>query len=180
MLVTDKATQGRYLQRRILQANILECEKRRDIMINLATRTAVLLSALLLSSATLAVGQETKTQIKKAPVTYTSPASGAEMFKLYCAACHGADAKGNGPATPGLKTPPPDLTTLAKRHDGKFPDAYVINVLKHGAAPIHGTADMPVWGPLFGSLAPSNGQDSQEVKLRISNLTRYLESLQVK
>jgi len=102
------------------------------------------------------------------------------MFKLYCAACHGADAKGNGPATPGLKTPPPDLTTLAKRHDGKFPDAYVINVLKHGAAPIHGTADMPVWGPLFGSLAPSNGQDSQEVKLRISNLTRYLESLQVK
>ena len=149
-------------------------------MINPATRSAVLLSALLLSIATLAVGQETKTQIKKAPITYTSPASGAEMFKSYCAACHGADAKGNGPATPGLKTPPPDLTTLAKRHDGKFPDAYVITVLKHGAAPVHGTADMPVWGPLFGSIAPTNGQDSPEAKLRISNLTNYIKSLQEK
>ena len=149
-------------------------------MISPVRRTVVLLSALLLSCATLAMGQETKTQIKKAPITYTSPASGAEMFKSYCAACHGADAKGNGPATPGLKAPAPDLTTLAKRHDGKFPDAYVITVLRHGAAPIHGTADMPIWGPLFGSLAPTNGQDSPEVKVRISNLTHYLESLQSK
>jgi mono/diheme cytochrome c family protein len=145
-------------------------------MINSATRTAVLLSALLLSIATLAVSQETKTRI---PITYTSPASGAEMFKLYCAACHGADAKGNGPSSAGLKAPPPDLTTLAKRHDGKFPGTYVITVLQHGAAPIHGTAEMPIWGPLLGTIA-LNGQDSLEVKMRISNLTRYLESLQVK
>jgi len=149
-------------------------------MINPATRSAVLLTALVLSAATLAASQETKTQIKKAPITYTSPASGGEMFKSYCGACHGADAKGNGPATPGLKTAAPDLTTLAKRHDGKFPDAYVINVLQHGVAPIHGTADMPVWGPLFGSMATTNGQESPEVKMRISNLTHYLESLQSK
>jgi cytochrome c553 len=35
-----------------------------------------------------------------------------EMFKAYCAACHGDSAKGDGPATPTLKSPPSDLTIL--------------------------------------------------------------------
>jgi mono/diheme cytochrome c family protein len=148
-------------------------------MISPVRRIAVMLSALLLSSAIFVMGQESKTQVKKVPITKTSATSGAEMFKSYCAACHGADAKGNGPATPGLKVPPPDLTTLAKRHDGKYPDAYVITVLHHGAAPIHGSADMPIWGPVFGSVG-LQGQDSGEVALRISNLNGYLESLQSK
>ena len=34
----------------------------------------------------------------------------------YCASCHGLDARGNGPAAFVLKTTPPDLTALAKRH----------------------------------------------------------------
>jgi len=42
--------------------------------------------------------------------------SGQEMYHQFCAACHGAEAKGNRPAASRLKTRPADLTTLAKRH----------------------------------------------------------------
>ena len=58
-------------------------------------------------------GQESETNVKKVPIQRTSAASGEEMFDAYCAACHGKDGKGNGPAAAELKMPPPDLTTLA-------------------------------------------------------------------
>jgi mono/diheme cytochrome c family protein len=117
-----------------------------------------------------------ETQIKKKPIQETSPASGAEMYKAYCAVCHGKDAKGDGPAAAELKVPPPDLTTLAKRHDGKFPEDYVASVLRYGVkAPAHGSSDMPVWGPLFQSLGSA---DPAQVHMRISNLTNYIKSLQ--
>jgi mono/diheme cytochrome c family protein len=139
------------------------------------TRCSMVLAASLFSLATL-VGAQDKT-IKKAPIKSSNPASGAEMFKQYCAVCHGPGAKGDGPAASSLKVQPPDLTALAKRHDGKFPDDYVANVLRNGAkAPAHGTAEMPVWGPLFATM--SQGDESQ-VTMRISNLTKYLKSLQV-
>jgi len=142
-------------------------------------RCGLLLCGLLLSSASHAMGQQTNTQIKKVPAPYTSPTSGREMFVSYCAACHGNEGKGDGPAAPWLKAPPPDLTTLAKRHDGKFPGSYVVIVLRNGAAPIHGTLDMPIWGPIFGAIN-GKGQDSPEVNLRISNVAKYLESIQSK
>jgi mono/diheme cytochrome c family protein len=137
----------------------------------------LVLFALLLSIPSLATAQEK--QVKKVPLKRTSAASAAEMYKEYCAVCHGKDGKGGGPAADALKTPPPDLTTLAKRHDGKFPDAYVANVLRNGAkAPtVHGSAEMPVWGPLLKSLKP---MDDAQVNMRISNLTDYLKSLQAK
>ena len=100
------------------------------------------------------------------------------MFQSYCAVCHGKDAKGGGPAASELKIPPPDLTSLAKRHDGKFPSDHVANVLRSGVkAPAHGSSDMPVWGPLFSAI---DGGSSALVTLRISNLVHYIESLQTK
>jgi mono/diheme cytochrome c family protein len=100
------------------------------------------------------------------------------MYKAYCASCHGADAKGNGPASPALKSPAGDLTALAKNNKGSFPAARVNSVLTGTAElPAHGSADMPVWGPVFRKL--SNGHDP-EVQLRINNLTKYLQSIQSK
>jgi mono/diheme cytochrome c family protein len=104
--------------------------------------------------------------------------SGKVMFKQYCASCHGADAKGRGPATPTLNTRVPDLTTLAKRHDGKFPYEYVESVLRFGPGfAAHGSAEMPVWGPIFQYLENYN---EAAVRQRIKNLCDYLESLQQK
>jgi len=122
-----------------------------------------------------------QTTVKHAPITNTSLASGKEMFNAYCAVCHGKDGKGNGPAVAALKTPPPDLTTLAQSHGGKYPTTHVQSVIKFGAEsfPAHGTKEMPMWGPAFGSLSGDNA-DAPEVFLRINNLTHYIETLQVK
>ena len=147
-------------------------------MIHTATRSLLAVGILIVCGASLGMAQEKEKAVKKEPVQHTSPASGAEMFKSYCAACHGKDAKGGGPAAADLKSAPPDLTTLAKRHDGKFPDEYVTTVLRNGVkAPAHGSSDMPVWGPILASVS---GHDQTVVNMRISNLVRYIESLQVK
>ena len=101
--------------------------------------------------------------------------SGADIFKWYCAACHGKNGKGNGPATSDLKVPPPDLTALSKRNKGKFPTEYVTRTLVNGAKSIHGSSEMPVWGPLFSELNAKG-----RVTVEVSNVVHYLESLQEK
>jgi len=125
--------------------------------------TFVLIVVVLFAGTGTAGAQRTKTQ----------PMSGADIFKWYCAACHGKNGKGNGPAASDLKVPPPDLTTLAKRNNGKFPADYVNRVLTSGIREAHGSSQMPVWGPLFSEL---NAKGRVTVDLR--DVVRYLESLQ--
>jgi len=124
------------------------------------------------------LAQEQNTEIKRVPPASTSPASGREMFVNYCAPCHGKDAKGNGPAAAALKQAPANLTELAKENGGKFPDIKVSAVLR-GEAKVaaHGTQEMPVWGPVFWRMSQGH---ADEVQQRITNLTRYLKSLQEK
>jgi hypothetical protein len=69
----------------------------------------------------------------------------------------------------------PDLTTLAKRNKGKFPAYYVTRVLVNGPKPAHGTAEMPVWGPLFSELNAKG-----RLTVEIQRVVHYLESLQEK
>ncbi len=124
-----------------------------------------------------AVAQE-QGGLKKVPITQSNPTSGKQMFNDYCAACHGAQGRGDGPAVEFLKTPPPDLGTLAQRNGGKFPSMKVSGVLKFGTGNhAHGTSDMPVWGPLFRS---ADLRDDKQTALRITNLTAYLEEMQKK
>ena len=107
----------------------------------------------------------------------SSQVSGTGLYKQYCAACHGNDLKGSGPA-PEPYQAPPDLTTLARRHGGRFPDAYVADVLKNGVViPAHGLADMPAWGTDSRFASRS---DPTQAGLRIAELTNYLKSLQAK
>jgi mono/diheme cytochrome c family protein len=135
---------------------------------------AVLLGALILSLCSASANDKPAVGQAQFPPTYVP--SGGLMFKQYCAACHGADAKGHGPAAGSLKTPPPDLTTLATRHDGKFPYGYVSDVLLLGPLAPHGSAAMPTWGPIFLYLDKRSGT---AVRQRIKNLSDYLASLQV-
>jgi len=116
-------------------------------------------------------------EVKKAPVPVTSAASGSEMFNSYCAACHGKDGKGNGPAATALKVPPANLTLLSKKNNGKFPADHISAVLQNGLTAAHGSTDMPIWGPLFTHVS---GGDNGVVQLRIANLVHYLETMQAK
>ena len=127
----------------------------------------------------LAVGYADQTKNKLViPVEKTSPADGKQMFHSYCAPCHGAEGRGNGPAAAALKTPPVDLTVLARNNHGKYPDTHVIAVLQFGSElPAHGSVNMPVWGPIFRGMNMAN---SQEKDRRMGNLARYLEHIQVK
>lgn len=112
------------------------------------------------------------------PVKKSSPWNGKQMYAGYCAPCHGVDGRGNGPAAPALKSPPTDLSMLARENHGKYPDGHVLSVLRFGIeTPAHGNAQMPIWGPI---LAGMNPQDSQEQRIRIFNLSKYIETLQVK
>ena len=113
------------------------------------------------------------TAVKPAP----APMTGAQLYTAYCASCHGVDGKGDGPAAPALKTKLPDLTLMAKKKAGRFPEGDVFQVIKWGGGIVgHGSKEMPVWGTAFRTL----DHDEAEVNLRINNLIQYLESVQQK
>jgi mono/diheme cytochrome c family protein len=104
--------------------------------------------------------------------------NGKQMYGSYCATCHGINGRGDGPVGSELRVHPTDLTALSRNHQGKFPYAHVSSVIDAGLdAPAHGAAMMPVWGPVLGKMDPANPAQRQ---LRISNLSRYLESIQSK
>ena len=104
--------------------------------------------------------------------------SGKAMYHQYCAACHGTEAKGDGPAAFTLKTPPADLTTLTIRNMGIFPREYVETILRFGpGVKSHGSSDMPTWGSIFRMIDKNN---ERAVQQRIKNLTDFIASLQTK
>lgn len=116
--------------------------------------------------------------IKVVPAPRTAADSPEQMFKSYCASCHGVDGKGKGPAASALKAPVGDLTTLAGANGGKFPESRVMNSISGDAnIPGHGSKDMPVWGTVFREMKPGSPGETQ---LRLRNLTRYIEAMQVK
>jgi mono/diheme cytochrome c family protein len=110
------------------------------------------------------------------PTVVQPPLSGRETFGFYCASCHGRDGSGGGPAAAALKVMPANLTTLAATNGGVFPRERVHASITHGVStsPAHGSATMPVWGPIFQALDPSD----KTAAARIDNLVTYIGSLQ--
>ena len=112
------------------------------------------------------------------PALIIDSIAGPDSFAFYCAPCHGRSGKGDGPVAAALKAPTPDLTTLAKRNGGTFPRAEItLFVTGTGrTTTAHGPSDMPVWGPIFRSLDPSDTRTKQ----RIENVVAFIESIQIK
>ncbi len=114
-------------------------------------------------------------KVNNAPAT-----SGKQMYVSYCAPCHGVSGKGDGPVAGSLKQRTTDLTVHSKNNGGKFPAKRIVDVLQFGTAnPAHGTAEMPIWGPMLATMNSTSAQDDMKA-LRISNLSDYLKSLQAK
>jgi mono/diheme cytochrome c family protein len=103
---------------------------------------------------------------------------GPELFRAYCATCHGKDAKGGGPMAASLRIAPPDLTRIALRNGGSFPFLQVQKIISGEQQPpsTHGTREMPVWGPIFSEVS----WDQDLGRVRIYSLAMYLEAIQVK
>ena len=118
-----------------------------------------------------------QTNVQKVPVSPTAPSSGKQMFAHYCAACHGAGGKGDGPAASSFKKAPRDLTRLARDNGGKYPSDHVAAILEMSECCVHGSKVMPVWGPLLSS---ASGGNQAELRQRIANLVSYIETLQEK
>jgi len=108
-------------------------------------------------------------------------AAGARTYATFCASCHGAEGRGDGPVASLLTVPATDLTTLAARNGGVFPVAEVVFRID-GRAPLtaHGSPMPPFGGMFAGADAALKTAAGQPVltSRTIADLVAYLEGLQ--
>lgn len=79
-------------------------------------------------------------------VTASQPPAeeGAALYKQFCAPCHGAQGKGDGPAAAGLPVKPADHTNAQVM--GKIADAELFKAIKEGGQAVGKSQAMPPWG----------------------------------
>ena len=102
--------------------------------------------------------------------------SGAFEYYRLCAVCHGEEGRGDGPMSRMLKTPPPNLTLLAKNNGGHFPFLRVLEMIDgQNMIAVHGSREMPVWGQSL-----TRDYDQFVARTIELELLLHLNSLQVK
>ena len=114
--------------------------------------------------------------LKEVPAKMIPSLEGKDLFREYCAVCHGVEGKGGGPAASALKKQPGDLTQLSRANSGAFPALRVQMSIKGNGAIEHGTPDMPMWGSIFSN----TGLQRDLGDMRIMALLKYVEQIQVK
>lgn len=72
-----------------------------------------------------------------------NPVQGKQLFKHYCAVCHGLTGKGNGVNADNLDPHPADLTS---REVVSLSDKEIYDVIDEGGAAVELSAAMPPWG----------------------------------
>jgi mono/diheme cytochrome c family protein len=145
----------------------------------MSTLVMVLAAAAAVSGAQDQANSTAKPAVKQVATPNANPTSGKDMYTAYCASCHGATGAGNGPAASALKVAPANLTELASKNGGKYPDAKVQQAIKGdpNMPSAHGSEQMPVWGPTLWQLSQHNQAQAQ---LRVRNISEYIASLQKK
>lgn len=72
---------------------------------------------------------------------------GQRIYKEYCAQCHGATGKGDGPAASGLEPKPAVHANIPFE---KLPMDYLFNVIYYGGKGVGKSSMMPYWGLTIG------------------------------
>ncbi len=105
--------------------------------------------------------------------------SGVRLYTASCASCHGMDARGNGAVAPMLRIPVPDLTLIASRRGGAFPEDEIYRIID-GQADLsaHGPRNMPVWGYEFFGANPDDELAHREATRKVESLVEFLGSIQ--
>jgi mono/diheme cytochrome c family protein len=101
------------------------------------------------------------------------PSTGQALYGRYCATCHGATGKGDGPVAGALSPAPSDLTLiradlpqLMRQIDGRQ------------TIRAHGTAAMPVWGQVFEQAKEGEPHKGRAALLQVQILADYVRGLQ--
>ncbi len=103
--------------------------------------------------------------------------TGAALFAIHCATCHGNEAEGGGPVAAVMAITVPNLRTLAMRNGGSFPaDAVAAYIDGREQRAAHGSRTMPVWGDFLQAEDAKDAESS--VRLRIAALVAFIERLQ--
>lgn len=104
---------------------------------------------------------------------------GRDTFQQYCMSCHGVKGEGDGPVAKVLRTAPADLTIIAKRRAGVFPEEEIVKFID-GRTDVaaHGTRDMPIWGRRFGQPIAEDTTGDEVVRGQLLLLLEYLKSIQ--
>ena len=83
-------------------------------------------------------------------------AEGIDLYRNHCAACHGAEGDGDGPAAPAMRTPVPSLRVLARRNGDVFPtDAVTAYIDGRELKTAHGNREMPTRYRVIADLSKS-------------------------
>ena len=105
--------------------------------------------------------------------------TGAELYHRFCESCHGRSGGGDGPVSPSLAAAVPDLTRVAARHGGRFPDNWVYRVIDGRESLMsHGPRDMPVWGVELWREQGADVTAGEKTRDAIGRLVDYLRGLQ--
>ena len=117
----------------------------------------------------------TRTSVGADYTTY----SGEKLFQRFCAACHGTQAKGDGPVASSLAVQAPNLRELTLRNKGTFPAEKIVRIID-GRTLLnpHGSRSMPVWGDEFLRAEAGDPVAEQETADMIKKMVEYLRSIQ--
>lgn len=106
-------------------------------------------------------------------------ARGAVTYRVYCRSCHGDEGRGDGPLAPLLKVEVPDLTTLARRSGGEFPEETVTRYVDgREEVAAHGPREMPIWGDAFRSADGEEGREEARIRQNIRQVVAHLARIQ--
>ena len=108
-------------------------------------------------------------------------ATGSDLYKRYCASCHGLEGRGDGPLAATLKVQPADLTRIAQRAGGRFDESEVMSKIDgRYLVAAHGPREMPVWGARFEEEHRTEPYSVYVGLLQSRALVDYLRSIQAK
>jgi mono/diheme cytochrome c family protein len=117
--------------------------------------------------------------IVASPTRAAQKEEGRAHYLRYCAACHGAEGKGDGTVSRSLKLKPLDLTQLQKRNKGVFPsDKIMATIDGRTRIDAHGESKMPVWGEIFEKQATAEKDPSAASAAKVTTIVEYLSTIQ--
>jgi mono/diheme cytochrome c family protein len=112
-------------------------------------------------------------------VTDLGSYTGKQLYRRFCASCHGDSALGDGVVAEALNVDVPDLTLLARRNRDRYPAARVSEIIDGRVVlGAHGTRTMPVWGQEFWIESGADSQAEYTTRAIIERLVNYLRTLQ--